>query len=429
MMHCPADTLGQHGPEMNLSQPYDTLWTNGNLVTMAGSDEYGIVRKGAMAVSDGRILWVGPVGGLSPAFISNASAVEDLAGAWITPGLIDCHTHLVYAGSRANEFEMRIKGASYQEIAASGGGIVSTVRAVRAASEDEIYMQSLPRLEAMMADGVTTLEIKSGYGLDVPNELKMLAVIHRLKAETPLRIIPTFLGAHTVPPEFAGRADEYVDRVVEEMLPVVAAKGLARAVDVFCEKIGFSPAQTERIFKAAKALDLPIKLHADQLSDSKGAVLAARYQALSVDHLEYLDSSDIPALARNDCVAVLLPGAFHYLGETRKPPVAALREAGVPMAVSTDCNPGTSPLLSLRSAMNMACVFFQLTPAEALAGVTINAAHALGLQNEIGTLEPGKAADFLIWNIDSPAELAYQIGGNLLRDMFINGKKRPCSRS
>jgi imidazolonepropionase len=324
---------------------------------------------------------------------------------------------------------MRLKGASYQEIAQAGGGILSTVKAVRAADEDALLAQSLPRLKAMMAGGVTTLEIKSGYGLDVVNELKMLQVVQRLDTETPARVISTFLGAHTVPPEFKGRADEYVDLVVNEMLPQVAGKELARTVDVFCETIGFSLEQTERIFQAAKALGLRVKLHAEQLSDSKGALLAARYNALSVDHLEYLDVHDIPAIAENGCVAVLLPGAYYYLNETQKPPVDALRRAGVPMAVSTDANPGTSPILSMRTAMNMACVLFGLTPAEALAGVTIHAAQALGLQAEIGSLETGKAADIAIWDIDSPAELAYQMGGNPMRYSVIKGIKNTENRT
>jgi imidazolonepropionase len=406
-----------------LSEAFDSLWINGHLVTMAGSDEYGIINDGAVAVKDGRILWVGPAQELPEVATSNAARIEDLAGAWMTPGLIDCHTHLVYAGNRSNEFEMRLKGATYQDIAKAGGGILSTVRAVRAASEDEIYRQSLPRLKAMMADGITTLEIKSGYGLDTRNELKLLEVIRRLKAETPLRILPTFLGAHAVPPEYKGRSDEYVELIVEEMLPRIARQGLAVAVDAFCENIGFSLSQTERIFEAASAHGLSIKLHSEQLSDSKGAVLAARFNALSVDHLEHLDIGDIPALAESRCVAVLLPGAFYYLNETRKPPIDALRKAGVPMAVSTDANPGTSPVLSIRSTMNMACVLFQLTPAEALAGATVHAARALGLQDEIGTLEKGKAADFAVWDIDAPVDLAYQLGGNLLHYTVKNGQK------
>ena len=403
----------------------DAIWLNCHLATMAGHDDYGLVRNGALAVRAGRIAWVGPVDQLPGPPASLAGQVEDLGGAWLTPGFIDCHTHLVYAGNRAHEFEMRLKGTSYEAIAEAGGGILSTVRAVRSANADEIYRQSLPRLKALMADGITTLEIKSGYGLDLPNELKLLDVIRRLAADTPPTIVPTFLGAHAVPPEFKGRADDYVQAVVQEMLPEVARRGLARAADVFCESIGFSRAQTQRIFDAAQAHGLSVKLHAEQLSDMKGAALAARHRALSVDHLEYLDIDDIPALAEAGCVAVLLPGAFHYLNETRKPPVDALRQAGVPMAVSTDANPGTSPVLSIRSMLNMACVLFRLTPAEALAGVTVNAARALGLQDEIGTLEVGKAADFAVWDIETPAELAYQLGGYPLRRLVKNGRQVP----
>jgi len=390
---------------------------------MADDTDGGIISDGALAVKDGRILWVGPARHLPDTARFNADTVENLGGAWVTPGLIDCHTHLVYAGNRSNEFEMRIKGADYQAIAEAGGGILSTVRAVRVASEDELYAQSLSRVKAMMADGITTLEIKSGYGLDTASELKMLEVIRRLNIESPLRILPTFLGAHTIPPEFKGQSDTYVDLIIEEMLPRVVEKGLALAVDVFCENIGFTPSQTERIFTAAKAHNLPIKLHAEQLSDSKGAVLAARYNALSVDHLEYLDINDIPVLAKSGCVAVLLPGAYYYLNETRKPPIEALRKAGIPMAVSTDANPGTSPVLSIRSIMNMACVLFQITPLEALAGATIHAARALGLQDDIGTLEKGKAADFIVWDMETPADLAYQMGGNLLRYSVKAGQK------
>ena len=400
----------------------DSLWINCHLATMAGSREYGLVQNGALGVRDGRIAWVGPAKDLPKDAEDRAAFVEDLSGAWITPGLIDCHTHLVYAGNRANEFEMRLKGAGYQEIAQAGGGIVSTVRAVRAADNDALYAQSLPRLNAMLAEGVTTLEIKSGYGLDVANELKMLQVVRRLGRETPARVVPTFLGAHAVPPEFKGRADDYVGLVIKEMLPRVAKQGLAKAVDVFCETIGFSSDQTERIFQAAEELGLRVKLHAEQLSDSKGAVLAARFNALSVDHLEYLDEKDVPVLAESGCVAVLLPGAFYYLNETQTPPIDVLRKTGVPMAVSTDTNPGTSPILSMRTAMNMACVLFGLTPAEALAGATKNAARALDLQNEIGTLEVGKAADVVVWDIDAPVDLVYQLGGSPLLFSAINGQ-------
>ncbi len=407
---------------MTGKQVFDTLWINCHLATMAGEDDYGIVRDGALAVKAGRIAWIGPAGKLPGHPASLAARIEDLGGAWVTPGFIDCHTHLVYAGNRAHEFEMRLKGTSYAEIAKAGGGILSTVHAVRAASEDEIYAQSWPRLEAMMADGITALEIKSGYGLDTANEIKLLKVIHRISADTPLTIVPTFLGAHTVPPEFKGRADDYVQLVIQEMLPEVARRGLALAVDVFCETIGFTLAQTQRIFEAARARGLHVKLHAEQLSDMKGAGMAARYRALSVDHLEYLDLGDIPLLVEGGCAAVLLPGAYYYLNETRKPPVEALRKAGVPMAVSTDANPGTSPVLSIRSMMNMACVLFGLTPAEALAGVTVNAARALDLQDEIGTLEVGKAADLAVWDVETPTDLTYQLGGRLLRHLVNNGR-------
>lgn len=403
-------------------EPYDSLWTNGRLVTLANDDGYGIIENGAVAVKEGRIIWVGPADLLETGNHEAAATVKDLRGAWVTPGFVDCHTHLVYAGNRANEFEMRLNGADYSAIAKAGGGIVSTVRAVREATEEELFAQSLKRLQAMMADGITTLEIKSGYGLDTPTELKMLKVIRRLNDETPLTVVPTFLGAHTVPPEFKGRSDDYVDLVTDEIMPLVAEQKLAAAVDVFCENIGFTLSQTERVFQAATAHDLPVKLHAEQLSDSKGSLLAARYNALSVDHLEYLDPGDIPALAQSGCVAVLLPGAFYYLNETVKPPVEALRRAGVPMAVSTDANPGTSPILSVRTAMNMASVLFGLTPYEALAGATTHGAKALGLENGIGSLESGKAADFLIWEIDSPADLVYQLGGRLLRGVIKGGR-------
>ena len=403
---------------------FDSLWTGGHLATMAaGGRGYGVIENGALGVKNGRIAWIGPAGKLPLGAAEGAAVVEDLAGGWVTPGLIDCHTHLVYAGNRAAEFEMRLKGASYPEIAAAGGGILSTVRSVRAAGSDELYMQSLPRLQAMRASGVTTLEVKSGYGLDVANEMKMLAVMQRLNAQTPVRVVPTFLGAHALPPEFEGRPDAYVDLVVNAMLPLVVKNGLAAAVDVFCETIGFTPEQTECIFQAAVSHGLPVKLHAEQLSDSKGAVLAARYRALSVDHLEYLNADDVPLLAAAACVAVLLPGAFYYLKESRKPPIDTLRNCGVPMAVSTDANPGTSPIFSIRIAMNMACVFFGLTPEEALAGVTCHAARALGLQDEIGTLAVNRAADFAVWDIASPAELAYHMGDSPLRYTVFNGKR------
>lgn len=405
---------------MTFSRPFDTLWMDANLATMADDHGYAAIHGGALAVDRGRIVWVGSSKDLPAGALANARSVHRLNGAWVTPGLVDCHTHLVYAGNRSNEFEMRLNGASYQQIAQAGGGIVSTVKAVRAADEDELFRQSLPRLKAMMACGVTTVEIKSGYGLDLENELKMLQVARRLGQALPVDVRTTFLGAHALPPEYTGKPDDYVALVVEKMIPAVAGQKLADAIDVFCEKIAFTPEQTERVFQAAAAHGLNIKLHAEQLSDSKGAVLAARYNALSVDHLEYIDPADVPFLAEKGCVAVLLPGAFYFLHETRKPPVQTLRSAGVPMAVSTDCNPGTSPCLSLPIMMNMSCLLFGLTPAEALAGATRHAARALGLQEQIGTLAPGKAADLAVWDISSPADLSYQLGGNPLR-MLIKG--------
>ena len=400
----------------------DSLWLDCHLATMAEKNGYGIVKDGAIAVEKGRIAWIGPEDQLPADAAEGAKRVHRLEGAWVTPGLIDCHTHLVHAGDRSNEFEMRLNGASYQEIAEAGGGILSTVKAVRESTEDDLFAQSLPRLEMMMACGATTLEIKSGYGLDLPNELKMLRVIRRLGQALPIDVRATFLGAHALPPEYKSAPDEYIDLVVEEMLPQVAEQNLADAVDVFCEKIAFTTAQTERVFQCAARFGLPVKLHAEQLSDSKGALLASRYGALSVDHLEYLHPENVAALAGSGCVAVLLPGAFYFLDETRKPPVAALREAGVPMAVSTDSNPGTSPCLSLPVMMNMGCVLFRLTPVEALAGATRNAAAALGLQMESGTLACGKLADFAVWAIGSPAVLSYQLGGNPLRSLVKRGQ-------
>jgi len=400
----------------------DTLWLDCHLVTLADAGQYGSIENGAMIVNQGQITWLGPADQLPSDIEQRSTQVHHLDGAWVTPGLIDCHTHLVYAGNRVSEYEMRLNGASYEEVARAGGGIVSTVKGVRAAEEHELYEQSRPRLQEMLAHGVTTVEIKSGYGLDVQNELKMLKVIRRLGEELPVSVHATFLGAHAVPVEFKGRADEYIDLIVQEMLPAVAAENLAETVDAFCETIGFSLDQTEKVFKAAKKHGLAVKLHAEQLSDLKGAVLAAQYDALSVDHLEYLDPSDAKILADKNCVAVLLPGAFYFLRETQLPPVKQLREAGVSIAISTDCNPGSSPSLSLPLMMNMACTLFGLTPLEALRGVTINAAQALGLKEKLGSLEIGKLADFVVWDIDSPAELSYRIGGNPCLKVVKNGE-------
>lgn len=393
----------------------DSLWLELHLASMAGSTPYGILEDGALAVADGRIVWLGPQAALPRDAPARARSVHRLDQAWVTPGLIDCHTHLVYAGSRAAEFEMRLNGATYQEIAEAGGGILSTVEAVRKASEEALFTQSAGRLAAMQAEGVTTVEIKSGYGLNTDSELKMLRVARRLGRERPATVVATFLGAHALPPEFRGRPDAYIDRVVEEMLPRIVAQGLARAVDVFCERIAFTPAQSERVLAAARRHGLDVKVHADQLSDGKGAALAARFGALSADHLEYAEEDGAAAMAAAGTVAVLLPGAFYFLRETRRPPVDLLRGKGVPMALSTDCNPGTSPTTSPLLMMNMGCINFGLTPAEALSGFTVNAARALGLQRRMGTLEVGKQADFAVWRIDEPAELAYRMGGNPCR--------------
>jgi imidazolonepropionase len=411
--------------EMNgqsATSAWDALWIDCRLATMAGKDPYGTIEDGALAVKDGRIAWIGPAADLPAGAAERSGRVHRLGGAWVTPGLIDCHTHLVYAGHRAGEFEMRLNGASYEDIARAGGGIVSTVQAVRTADEDALVAQSVPRLRALMAEGVTTVEIKSGYGLDTASELKMLRAVRRLGRENPVTVHPTFLGAHALPPEYAGRPDDYIDLVIEDMLPAVTAEGLAVAVDVFCEKIAFTRAQTERVFQAAGQRGLPVKLHAEQLSDQKGAVLAARYDALSVDHVEYIQEDGVAAIAAKGTVAVLLPGAFYFLRERRKPPVDAFREAGVPMALATDCNPGSSPCTSPLLMMNMGCVLFGLTPAEALAGFTVNAAQALGIQAECGSLTVGRAADLAVWAIDLPAELACRLGGNPCRAVVKAGE-------
>jgi imidazolonepropionase len=341
-----------------------------------------------------------------------ATTVTDAQGLWITPGLIECHTHLVYGGDRSNEFSARLRGATYEDIARAGGGIVSTMRATRAASEDELFRQSLSRAAALAGEGVTTLEIKSGYGLDLANELKMLRVAQRIAEHTGLTIIKTFLGAHALPPEFAGRQDAYVRYVCDEMLPAVVAAGLADAVDVFCERIAFTRAQTRQIFEHARGLGLPLRLHADQLSDGGGGELAADCGALSADHLECASERSLQRMAEQGVVAGLLPGAFYYLRETRLPPIARLRALKVPMAVSTDCNPGTSPIASLLTAMNMACVMFGLTAAETLRGVTLNAARALGLANDRGVLQVGKRADLAIWRIRHPEQLCAEVGAH-----------------
>ncbi len=387
---------------------WDDLWVNGRLATMtAGGAAYGAIEDGAIAAAGGRIAWVGPRRDLPGPPKQLARHVHDLAGAWLTPGLIDCHTHLVYAGDRAREFELRLQGASYEEIARAGGGIRSTVALTRAASEDDLVASAQGRVDAFRREGVTTIEVKSGYGLDAANEAKMLRAARRLKG---VKVRTSFLGAHALPPEFEGRSGAYIDRVVEEMLPAVA--GLADAVDAFCEKIAFTPEETRRVFAAARARGLPVKLHADQLSDLSGAALAAEFGALSADHLEFTSEAGVAAMAGSGTVAVILPGAFYFLREKQLPPIAAMRKAGVPIAISSDCNPGSSPATSLLLMLNMASTLFRLTPEEALAGVTRSAAAALGLSASHGTLEAGKSADFAIFAIDHPAELAYRIGAN-----------------
>ena len=387
-------------------QDWDMVIHNVHLATMEHG--YGELLDAAIAVKDGRIAWFGP-GDELPA---SGAVLHDGQGCWLTPGLIDCHTHIVHAGNRSDEFEARLNGASYEDISRAGGGIMSTVRATRAASDDELLRQSLPRVLALLAEGVTTLEIKSGYGLDADSEAKMLRVARRIGEQLPLTVRTTFLGAHALPPEYAGQADSYIELLCARMLPQLANDGLVDAVDAFCERIGFTPAQTQRVFEAAQALGLPVKLHAEQLSDLGGAALVARYDGLSADHLEFLSEEGVAAMAQHGTVAVLLPGAYYFLRETQPPPVAALRAAGVPMAVSTDCNPGTSPMTSLLLAMNMACTLWRLTPQEALAGCTIHAARALGLQDRTGSLVVGKRADFALWRIARPADLAYALGLN-----------------
>lgn len=392
--------------------PADKLWRNARLATMTG-DGLGVVEHGAVAATGDTISFVGP-----DADAPDAAEMIDCEGRWITPGLIDCHTHLVHAGNRAKEFEARLDGATYEEIARAGGGILSTVTATRAASEDELIASALPRLDQLIGEGVTTVEIKSGYGLTHDDELKMLRAARRLGDERNVRVRTTLLAAHAVPPEYRGDADGYVDLVCNAIIP--AAVGLADAVDAFCEGIGFTPEQTDRVFAAATTHGLPVKLHAEQLSNLNGAALAARHGALSADHLEHLDAAGIAAMAASGTVATLLPGAFYYTREERRPPVQALRDAGVPIALATDCNPGTSPMASILLAMNMGATLFRLTVTECLRGVTVNAARALGTNG--GTLQPGHPADLAIWDISDPAELVYRIAANPLHSRVFAGQ-------
>lgn len=399
---------------------WDLLLTDARIATMqGGAQDYGVVGdSAAVAIKDGRLAWVGKQSELPS---EHAADKRSVAGRWITPALIDCHTHLVFGGDRAAEFEQRLRGVSYEDIARAGGGIMSTVRATREASADELLAAALPRLNALADEGVATVEIKSGYGLDCESEIRMLEVARRLGDATAVDVRTTLLAAHTVPPEFEDDADGYIDLICEQLLPKVAGEKLADAVDAYCESIAFSGPQIAKLFTAAAKLGLPVKLHADQLSDGGGAELAAYFNALSADHLEYTPTKGVKALSAAGSVAVLLPGAFLTLGETRLPPIDDLRASAVPIAVATDCNPGTSPICSLRTAMMLACRLFRLTPEECLAGVTRNAAQALGVLHDRGTLEIGKRADIAIWDISHPRELAYWIGTPQLAETLIGG--------
>lgn len=399
----------------------DSLWYGADIVTMRGG-KYHLIPQGAIAVTGGKIVWMGPHSEL-PAFNTSREVVYQ--GGLITPGLIDCHTHLIFGGDRSAEFEQRLNGVSYAEIAAQGGGILSTVKATRNSSEQQLLEQALFRLTPLLAEGVTCIEIKSGYGLDLESEMKMLRVARQLGELLPITVKTTCLAAHALPPEFAGRADDYIDFVCHTIIPHVAAEGLADAVDAFCEHLAFSPTQVERVFLAARQAGLPIKLHAEQLSALNGSTLAANYNALSADHLEYATESDVQTMGKAGTVAVLLPGAYYLLRETQCPPVELFRQYNVPMALASDANPGTSPALSLRLMLNMACTLFRMTPEEALAGVTCHAAQALGLQATQGTLEIGKLANWVHWPLSRPAELAYWLGGQLPATVVFQGETRP----
>ena len=401
--------------------PWDGLVLGATLATLDAGSGYGLIEDGALGWRDGLIVYAGPRTGLPADPNSLSGTVIDLGGGLVTPGLVDCHTHLVFAGNRAGEFEQRLQGASYEDIARAGGGIVSSVKAVRAAGEDQLLAESLPRARALTADGVTTLEIKSGYGLDFDSERRMLRVARRVGEELGIQVRTTYLAAHALPPEFVERADAYIDAVIE-WLPQLHEEGLVDAVDAFAETIGFSIGQTRRVFEAARALGLPVKLHADQLTDGGGAGLVAGFNGLSADHVEYTSEVGVQAMAEAGTVAVLLPGAFHVRRETRLPPLDAFRAHGVPMAVATDCNPGTAPLLSLRQGMQLACTLFRLTPEEALRGATVNAARALGMDDR-GVLRAGMRADFVHWNVKQPAELCYWLGGQLASSVHANGRR------
>lgn len=403
-----------------LQKEWDEVWINASLVTCEETNH--LINPGALAVKGPHIAWVGAMEDLPGAPEALAHVVHDAQGQCITPGFIDCHTHLIYAGNRAHEFEMRLKGATYEEIARGGGGIQSTVTATRAASEDDLLKQSLVRARALMNSGVTTLEIKSGYGLDWETEQKILRVAKRMEELLPLTIQKTFLGAHTFPLEYRDHPDEYVTLICDQMIPAVAAEKLAEAVDVFCENIAFNIEQTERIFKAAQKHGLAIKCHSEQLSNSGSAKLAAKYQALSVDHLEHATEDCVKVLAQSNTVAVLLPGAYYYLRETNMPPIAELKKHKVPIAIASDCNPGTSPIMSILLILNMACTLFRLTPEDAVRGVTIQAAKALGMDKTHGSLSKGKVADFAIWHVKDSAELSYYMGANPLAHLIKSGQ-------
>ncbi len=403
-----------------MAEPGTLSLTRARLATMLpGGAPYGAIEDAAILIENGRIAWIGP-----SAEVPRAEETADLGGRWVTPGLIDCHTHIVHGGNRAREFELRLEGASYEAIAKAGGGILSTVAATRSASVDDLVASALPRLDHLLAEGVTTIEIKSGYGLELESEVKMLQAARRLGAERDVEVQTSLLAAHAVPPEFRDDPDGYVRVITDQIIPAVRKAGLADAVDGFCEGIAFSPEQIRRVFEKASAVDLPVKLHAEQLSNLKGAVLAAEFNALSADHLEYLEEDGVLAMAKAGTVAVLLPGAFYTLRETQLPPVALLRQHGVPIAIATDCNPGSSPVTSLLLMLNMAATLFRLTPEEALAGVTRNAARALGLEDVIGTIQVGRRADLAIFDIESPAELAYRCGYNPLFAVLGEGRWR-----
>jgi imidazolonepropionase len=400
---------------------WDLLLTDVHLATMSeGALPYGMIENGALAISGGNIAWLGPVAEV-PA--NSSRETRSLEGRWLTPALIDCHTHLVFAGNRATEFEQRLQGMSYEDIARAGGGIMSTVNATRAASNEELLGAAVARLNSLIREGVATIEIKSGYGLNVETELRMLEVVRALAADSGVSIRSTFLGAHSVPGEYQGNSGKYIDLVCDEMLPAAHEAQLADAVDAFCENIAFSTDEVARVFETAKSLGIPVKLHADQLSDGGGAALAAGFKALSADHLEFTSVDGVKAMADAGTAAVLLPGAFLTLGETQLPPINAMRESGIRIAIATDCNPGTSPVCSLRVVMNLASFLFHLTPEECLAGVTRNAAHALGLEKDRGTLEVGKRADIAVWDIAHPRELPYWMGMNQLSALLIAGQE------